>query len=662
MTTGYGLSFDPAWQGDAPIPQHMEPTEYGVGTWPRMLVLGEDVENRLRMWLQDEIFQARAERQPLIEDWTRWQTQYWAKPEREIRNWPFPRAANIVIPLTAIAVEAVHARLYNTLFSVEPFYSLRPKSPEWVQVGPYVERWFQTKIEDPTELNMSSFCSDSLLELCKLGTCVGKSGYDRELRKTLRTNADGRTYEYYHEVRNGATLDYVPLANFICRVSETDPQTALWLGEEHTFSWTELKRMAQSGRLDPDAVEKVKLYYISQRTESSGDAGDYHEKVDDLQHVEPIWNERFVVHEIWCSFDVDNDGVDEEIVIDFHERSGTILSARYNWYDDLHRPYRVVQYIPVEGRLYGIGIGKQNEQFQEEVTTIHRQRLDNATLANMGMLALKKDSGYGAKEPIFPGKMWFLDDVQDIAPVKLSEVYNSAFANEDVINRYSEMRTGVNEVMAGLPHEGTPGTATGDLARLAEGNKRFDFVLRRVRSWLSELGTDCLANYQQFGNQQEHWLTLGSDGQYVEQFLQMPPILVRRGAILEVTATNSITNREVEQRQWMALFQLLNQHASMVLQLAGAIDEQIFQQLVIEAVKSSGEAMARLLGTFNVVDAEKLILGLDLVRSMTNGTQAGAGLGAGGPGGLPPGANSQGMGGVPIGALGPGRTPVQGGF
>jgi hypothetical protein len=306
----------------------------------------------------------------------------------------------------------------------------------------------------------------------------------------------------------------------------------------------------------------------------------------------------------------------------------------------------------VENRAFGIGIGKQNEQFQEEITTIHRQRLDNSTLANMGMLVIKKNSGYGPKEPIFPGKMWFLDDVQQIAPFKLSETYNSAFANEDVVVRYSEMRTGVNEVLLGMPQEGTPGTATGDLARLAEGNKRFDLVLKNVREWLGKLGLDLVANFQQFGTRDHHWLVLGADGQYVEQVLQMPPTLVRRGALIQVTATNSITNREVEQRQWMALFQLVNQHSMGVLQLAGQVDPQIFQMLVMEAIWTSGEALHRLFQTFNLVDIDKLILGRQLIGRLMNGAngQGGSGqalaLGPGGAGGLPQNPGSQGMAGM----------------
>ena len=87
----------------------------------------------------------------------------------------------------------------------------------------------------------------------------------------------------------------------------------------------------------------------------------------------------------------------------------------------------------MEGRWTGIGVGKQNEQFQALITTIHRQRLDAGTLANMGQLALKKTSGYGPDEPIWPGKMWFVDNpATDIREFSLSNTQHFAqISNED---------------------------------------------------------------------------------------------------------------------------------------------------------------------------------------------------------------------------------------
>lgn len=601
------LSNDPAYLGEAEIPRPQDfPVEGGRGVWPEMLVLEDEDHDRLVRWLEAEIFAARQEREPLLDDFEQWQTDYWAKPSKKVKNFPFKRAANIVVPLTATAVEAIHARLMNTMFAVEPFWSIRPKTKPWIEAAKPVERWLQTEAENPEALDVYNFCAQSFMELIKLGTGVGKSGYEKVIKKV---NDDG--IARYVTVRNSATLDYVPVANFLQRIHETDPQLSGWCGEEHTYTWAQLKRMAGSGRMIPNAVEQVRTYLTGRGGEGAG-SEDYQEHVDELAKNEQVWHEEVTTQEIWCSFDVDGDGWDEELVVDYHYDSRTILSIRYNWYEDLHRPYRVGNFIPVEGRLYGIGVGKQNEQLQKEVTTIRRQRLDNATLANMRMIAIKKTSGYGPNEPIFPGKMWFLDDVEDIKALELSEIYQSSIVNENSVIRDSEKRTGVNEVLLGLPQEGTPGTATGDLARIAEGNKRYDLVLKNVRRWLGLLGQDVVANYQQFGDQERHWITT-EDGEWVERVFTMPAQLVRFGANIDITVTDSTVNRQVEQRQWMGVFQMMSQHFGSAMEVALQLvqltqDPQMLQfavQLGQRSLLASDTAMQHVLSTFdNVVDKE----------------------------------------------------------
>jgi hypothetical protein len=199
------LGLDPALIGDVPVPGPPPiPVDEAPNAWPRMLVLDEETKSRLVEYLDYEIIACWQERDILVEDWIQWQKDYWAKPAQAVKNFPFRRAANIVIPMTAIAVEAVVARMLNTLFSVEPFWSIRPKSVEWVKAAPQTERWLQTEVENPNSLDLYRFCQETLLELVKLGTGVGKSGFERDLRKVNIDEAEGRTAARWIEVRNGA--------------------------------------------------------------------------------------------------------------------------------------------------------------------------------------------------------------------------------------------------------------------------------------------------------------------------------------------------------------------------------------------------------------------------------------------------------------------------
>jgi len=380
--------------------------------------------------------------------------------------------------------------------------------------------------------------------------------------------------------------------------------------------------------MDPEAVEKIKAHRVIKHHTTSYDEGvKLQEEVARLSKTEPKWTDVFEVFELWCSFDVDGDGINEEIVVDYHRASKTFLSIRYNWYDDLHRPYRICNFLNVEGIWPGIGICKQVEQLQEEVTTIHRQRLDNATLANMSQIVLRKGMGYGNGEPIFPGKMWFVDDpTKDIQQFKLSEIYPSSYINEESIVSYYEKRTGANEVILGIPQTGTPGTATSDLTRLAEGNKRFDLVLKNVKRWLSAIGYDVVANYQEFGNQNSHFLIMGEEGIEVERVLNMPSVLVRRGAVIDLTVSDTITNRQVEQQQWLSLFQVVTNYYDRVLALAQLLGPEVFQGVAQKALASGDEALTQLLETFNIVDSKRFTLGGEEDAPASQGATPGAGI------------------------------------
>jgi hypothetical protein len=632
---------DPAWEGDVKIPGPPPGLENELsGRWPRMLSLDEETESRLTEYLDSEISLVWSERNILVQDWIQWQKDYWAKPASTVKNFPFRKAANVVIPMTAIAVEAVLARLITTLFSVKPFYSLRPRIAAWINEAPNVESWLQTEVDDPNSLDMPRFAQESLLELIKLGTAVGKSGYERDIRKVNIDLPEGGSVGKWIEVRNGATLDYVPLANFLMRLHENNPQTAMLVGEEHhNVTWSQLKRHALSGRMYPEAIESIRMWWSNTpSTESSG--VQYEASRRTQENAEPGWKETFDFQELWLSFDVDKDGVDEEIVIDFHKESRTVLSARYNWYADAHRPYRIGVYIPVEGRWAGIGIGKQLEQFQALITAIHRQRLDAGTLANMGQLALSRTSGYSQDEPIWPGKIWFFNNPQtDVKEFHLSNLQHFAqLSNEDSARGYADKRSGANELILGSPQIGTPPPATSDLSKLAEGNKKFDMVLKNVRRMFSLLGQDVLANYQQFGSRGRSWLVRGEGGKYVEHYLAMPQEDVRRGVYVELTVTDSITNKDVEQQKWIQLFSALSAHYDKVLERAGQVaglmqDPQVFIMFADMALRSANAAMRRLLDAFQVPDVDSFLLDLEKMRAQNAGPTGGAESSPGTPAG-----------------------------
>src|SRR3954470_23572575 len=96
-----------------------------MAEFPRNIKLDEDTKQRLLSYLDTEITNHRAERGQWVEDCTNWQIDYWATPAETQKTFPFKGACNIVIPLIAIAVEALHAKEMTTLFALPQFVTLK---------------------------------------------------------------------------------------------------------------------------------------------------------------------------------------------------------------------------------------------------------------------------------------------------------------------------------------------------------------------------------------------------------------------------------------------------------------------------------------------------------------------------------------------------------
>jgi hypothetical protein len=614
--------------------------------YPRLLKLDQKTKDRLITFLNDELINHRVERQDYIAQVEGWQRDYWAAPTTEVRTFPFRGASNIVIPLTAIAWEAVHARTMTTLFALDQFVSVEMRVPDAIPgTDQALERYMDYELIHSMKIRRP--VNDVIAELEKFGTGVAKPGYERIVRTAVRTIGETEE-EVPIVIKDSPTIDPVPVTRFMMPFVSQDPQTALWVGEEHSWIPFEIEEGERSGLFEEGTMEKLKAHILQTNQPSESGSGQTNTAVQEgLEKREPIFPKRLEFFELWMAFDIDDSGEDlKEIQVFYHRESQVLMAVRYNWHDDLHRPYRYENYVGVEHRWAGVGIAKQNEQFQREITTIHRQRLDNATLANMRMFKVHKMSGYGPNEPVFPGKMWFVDDMTHIEAFQIGEVYNSSFANEQASVLYSQQRTGVNEVILGMPTAGTPGTATGDLARIQEGSKRFDASFGNIKILMNQLIVDTLVNIKQFGTRNTDYFSLVENGELVAQLLQQPISSIRRGILFRVGVIDQRNNRLVDRQNWAQIATILQQYYDGMIRLTAATGNQQLLGLVFQkGLIASTEAMRQILESFDVRNIDRILV-TEVEKALRDAQNTGSQqlLGAGGTVG--PGGNgaAQGLG------------------
>jgi hypothetical protein len=618
--------------------------------YPRILKLDDDIKVELCSYLNGELTNHKAEHDIFIDDLISMQRDYWAKARGGKRTFPFTGAADLVIPLSAIAFEAIHARVMTTLFGLKQRVSCKAKSPEFTDIAPKMESFYADELE---RMKFRPKLEPAIMEIGKFGSGVGRAGYCREVKYGVR-DVGGEEVEFPVIIKQGAEINAVPLSRFLMPFGENDPQLARWCGEEHSWSENQILIAEQGGLFEEGTHERLKSYYIQAGNSLTNSGDKFERSQQEAENRVPNWPSRLSFVEVWLSWNVDGDenGRRREIVAHYHQESNSLMSIRNNWHSDLRRPYRTGVYFPIEHRWTGIGICKQNESFQKEITTQHRQRLDNATLANMRMLVVSRMSGYGPGEPVFPGKMWFVDDMTHVQALQMTDVYPSAYGDENQSLLYSQQRTGVNDSTLGMPQVGTPGTATADLQRVQEGKKKFDYTFGNIKLFVNELLVDAACEIQQWGPRDLKFFDYADGGQLIQQVLQLPEQLIRDGLVLEIKLAGEQENKLVDRQNWQAMAAMLTQYYTQMLQIAQMMGNgQMVAMIAQRAMVAATEAMKQISESYDVKNIDRIVI-LDFIENVKAIT-ANAG-----PNNVGPGIAGGGNAGAGVGGNGIIQTPA----
>lgn len=566
--------------------------------YPPLLELTDSQRTRIMAHLRQIALDHKAERQAFVEDLTQWQKEYWAKPVTQRKKFPFDGASVLIIPITAITFETVHARTMTTAFGLEQAISVKVVDPAFSDYGPPIERFVKYELD---RMCFEDKIENSIIELEKFGTGVAKCRYETVTKKGIFYQ-EGVKQEFTVTTRRGAVVDAVPLAKFHFPFDVANYEDADWLGEEFDKTHPEVEQLERDGLFYPGSSLATKYWF-------NGLVNPFQESQERLQNQTPTMRRTLPLIEYWFSFPLEEGGDNIELVAHFSYEANALLSCRANWYSDLRKPYRVGKYFPVEHRMCGVGIAKQCEAFQREITTIHRQRLDNATLANMRMWVVNRMSGIQPGEPIYPGKVWFVNDKDQIQGLQAGEVYSSAFNVEHMTLMYAQQRSGVNEVNLGMPQSGTPGTATDSLMRVQEGNRKFDYCYRNVKKFLNGMAHDVLCTVQQFGPRTVEYFDHAENGQMVQEFLSLPENLIKDQLIIELFTAGQNHNRVLDRDNWQKIAALLTQYYTGLRTMAMEMGDMNMVQLITTKIYTAGTiAMKQILESYDVRNVDRMIL------------------------------------------------------
>lgn len=633
----------------------LEPTEVEAsapalkGFPDHFIPLSEEAEQALSSWLDSQIERLESAQSANRELWKKYETAYRAYQEED-KLVPFAGASVIVVPVIAMAVDPIHARLDTGIWKQDPPITLKALRKDIEKYIPSVQKFLNYWINHVAKLRRVA--SPQTLECVKLGTTAFKVVYDRR-EYTIKT---------YDPRNNYAVVTRTELRYAGPRVLGVDIERLLFppgvqflqdcdiVMERQRVSYGELKIAEASGRLTN--VSKIKGQGTverqpveSVRMEVAGHQESHHTDPTDTP----------TVYEIWCDYDINGDEIPEHLVITYHRPTRTYLQRRYNWYFHQEKPYVIIPYSIANGTLYGVGQCEMVIPFQQAITKWEQMAEDNAYLANIRMFIAKEGADQIESPPkLYAGRVFRVNDPKtDFIPFQASDIYPSTLQERQNLFGLVEKRTGVSDYLTGResPIIGTRATATSTLALIQEGTKRVEEVLENFRDGFGEILLKCFSIWIQYGLEGLDEMVFGDDTEKVRrdvvEFFDVLHQTTLTGAVsIDLTATDASGNRAALQSMQLQLIQIMMGYYEKLLQAMGAAMQLMQTQpemaaVIKETMTASRKLYEKLLHDYNIRNPEDYLP--DIERYINGGQDANAGplgrgaapSGVGGPQGQP---------------------------
>jgi hypothetical protein len=610
------------------------------------LELTPEQEDRLVQYLAAELDACETDRGQFI-DQLKDEIEAYEAPMKGPKIFPWRNASNMTVPVIGSMVDTIFPRVHATVYGSSTYITIE----EWPgELADHAKAWqdaLQWIFEN--ELDIENVSNSWFMEAIIHGTSVVKLTWERLEREIIAYSADGKIIKKERqEIKNQPVLTHVPLSEFYIPMGAKSIKDAEWCAHRIRSTYGQLKLREFNGLYkNVDTVTQV--------SEFSG--GEYEDHRDMLEGSRQSLQEEFHIYEVWCDYDLDGDGLQKPILVTYHRPTNTILRVQANPYNHKRKPFREIVYFPRHDRFFGFGLARQLMAIQEEISTLHNQRIDNATIANTRMW--KVVAGSRADQTFqgaAPGLKVLVDQQDEIEALEIGNTVQAAFENEKIALQYAQQRSGIADFVNALDFGKGGGrqTATQTVAMMQEARTRFNWTLEQVRAAIQDIACMTTDLYEQFGaDDRGKWETiLGERASLVGELLSGADRPLSAVLSLQVTASSASSNKAIEQQNLLAMMQMLEQQTlNFEMPLINIIlnpqAPQALRDYALEKLDGSRAMMRRIMETVDVRNAQEILGSTEALREAADqpapvpgalpvGGGAVPGQGAAGPSGMVP--------------------------
>lgn len=573
----------------------------------------------------------------------RWRKTYLGVPAEDTKSFPWPNAANTVVQVVGEIVDTMVARVLGLLYATSPLWGFqRPgkaDDPDRSERERRVlEEFMDTVGYEPSCLDLWRLEGLWFTDAARLGTSFLAANIEERIEvirvgytsaKKIQAEEDTlyfgpKVHKVRHEDMFIADAPSLEESEFVAR-KVTLKKHGL---EEKGFTG-QYSRKAVDAILDsPDRHQDEQTKREELQTEGiqSTVAVDVGAQWDIFQCFYPWWH----------------NGHKFRIIESYHKKTKTVMRRTFNYVPDNETPIIRARLGYRTDGIYGHGFAELLERYQEELSTVHNQRLDNATAANTRALRVSpRARNLDANIELYPMAL-LVGEKDEIEALQIADVYQSSFENETVTLGLVQSRAGISPAIsgsgAGGPMPRKPGVygSLGAMATMQESNSRVNMETSDFRHAHVKLGSLITALYGKFGTGGIE-ATFGLDKDLLQSALRD---YAKNRLTIPIRASNASLNRELDRQSDMLMIGLMQRHYTAVSQLLQALNNPMtpptVQQYLAKVIPAMDRLVRRVLKDFQYDQPDQYIP--DLKEGREDQTPKGPGGGQVATQGSPMGA------------------------
>lgn len=555
--------------------------------------------------------QARAVQ--IDEKYRQWLKNYEAEPKQRVRSRPFVGASNFVPQLIRMHTDILAARTTGLIAATRPMWrptTFRDDEPADAMLA--LGQWMQFT----SMFRMQLFTHvDQLVHACfKNGTNVLKDWWSDEQLFLAKSVGEGGQVTSTSVKQSDLKLGVVPFEDFF-----PYPVTALTLADvEIKFQRIRLTKAGVEWRKSSQIWDAAACDALLRGPDGTGGSQAQQSSLQ-AQGVQltPDTGQPYSVIEAHLNYELET-AKRYPIIVTFNPNlsgEASILRAIYKPDSDpFSSCYTDFSLFPKDKSFYCTCVPAILEDSQEEQAQIHNSRRDASSIANIPGWMKKKYADVNPGAEWYPGKVFELENMDDLRPLAFQVNYNSLVEEESFLLQLAERYTGVTPAQQGQGAgvNGRRGTyaSQGTLAMLAESNRRLDTYIKRVRLPFHKLGKRIYSSYRDFGDRDE-FTKWGGNAQKVLQLFEQDAALVTGGTFFDLSASDSGANRETDRSGLLLMANTMSAYYHEIVQatqmVAGAPKGSPLQELLLQILDGARDLANRLLFAFDIDQRTKLL-------------------------------------------------------